>query len=1104
LGTLAAPELSIKIKHASLNGHQHATRRSPRLARVCFLSRPPSSRLRYRDCTYTTQAVPLRLSRAALRPSQRPAPLLGRLSLLRSRRDTQPPASAQAALSARQTLLDATAPSDVPSATSTSSAMRTKKASSVAWSPAAPAIDDPFFVRPGTADNNKSYTPYSATAFDRYMGLPTEGPVRTQTRPSSGGLGKKLLSFPWSRSEKKQAVAQQQAIAHQPPRASTPQPRSPRPDTFPTTNSLPLGFPAPPSSSSLASLQQHPSTSAQASRHVPGHPTSNSSLSTVNTASSFASTSLFTSADDAGWQSDATTMSLGSTPESVRAWRMKGLASDAFPTLPDIVERDNEDLRSSICEGMLSSGRETPVRRNSTPIPAAVAAMLAPETPPRPKRHSFSSATASPTSPKRARESTEDAGRQESPESAKGDEADDEVSPPRQRRSSHPFSSHDSPTRPGGRLARSMRIPSIRFEGISMDAVFAEVEAKISKELAAGTSTLQPEGNMAKRRSRMMSLCDPVMEEAVREREVQVEVPEETPVAAEPETPASTSMSSLASTASTSSTNTEGLPLDIPRLRPWPRRTSSRPAPLDVDAANALVSWSPMSAPLLPAAPMYSPTASHWDQPAERPVSSLASPFSPSDSQDSLPPRACASPMPMDSLEPQPSPALSTTSTFRPCDIPELFVCPPSPPQNGNVEQPRPRPSESTRAATLPVAQSAPVPRQRANSYCEPSRQTRPVTMIAGPTKVTVLPPKRMVRMSTRAPSKRAERPRTFVSVPSRPKSFSPPPTPTFEITPPAPAPPPTAFAPRPPSYADVSTTPPVSPTCPVPPSLVTVPYHPPTTLRTDFHPALSTLAVEQTADEDSSDCEESLHDMLMRLNRPLTPPPPSMTVSAPASPSLTSTALEMHNTSQKRMSMLAREMGDVALDKENLPLRRQSSVSRHDSRRYSKLYEPEDVIPLALDSPKPLSPAVVHPSLPVDSDHGHGGMRSWSSEEGYEQDVPTSPDEDDEDVDIEGEIDRTLASLVGADEDDGSHSTYSTGSTASDRLSRHAHTESQSSIDSAIVVEAQIKQIPRSDSQKSNLTDSSFDSTELEEGVVCLGERISCNYNVGVIGMAI
>ncbi|BGO94481.1 hypothetical protein NBRC10512_001170 [Rhodotorula toruloides] len=983
--------------------------------------------------------------------------------------------------------------------------MRTKKASSVAWSPAAPANDDPFFVRPGTSDNNKMSTPYSATAFDRYMGLPTEGSVRTQTRPSSGGLGKKLLSFPWSRSEKKQAVAQRQAIAHPPPRASTPQPRSPRPDTSRTTNSLPLGFPAPPSSSSLASLQQHPSASAMTSRHVPGHPTSNSSLSTVNTASSFASTSLFTSADDGGWQSDATTMSLGSTPESVRAWRMKGLASDAFPTLPDIVERDNEDLRSSICEGMLSSGRETPVRRNSTPIPAAVAAMLAPETPPRPKRHPFSSATTSPTSPKRARELTEREGRRESPASANGDEADDEVSPPRQRRSSHPFSIHDSPTRPAGRLARSMRIPSIRFEGISMDAVFAEVEAKISKELAAGTSTLQPEGNMAKRRSRMMSLCDPVMEEAVREREMQVEVPEETtPVAAEPETPASSSMSSLASTESTSSTNTEGLPLDIPRPRPWPRRTSSRPAPLDVGAANALVSWSPMSAPLLPAAPMYSPTASHWDQPVERPASSLASPFSPSDSQDSLSPRTCASPMPMDSLEPQPSPALSTTSTFRPCDIPELFVCPPSPPQNGNEEQPRPRPSVSTRAATLPAAHSTPAPRQRANSYCEPSRQARPVTMIAGPTKVTVLPPKRMVRMSTRAPSKRAERPRTFASAPSRPTSFSPPSTPTVEVTPPAPGPPPTALAPRPPSYADISTTPPVSPTCPVPPSLVAVPYHPPTTLRTDFHPALSTLAVEQTADEDSSDCEESLHNMLMRLNRPLTPPPPSMTVSAPASPSLTSTALEMHNTSQKRMSMLAREMGDVALDKENLPLRRQSSVSRHDSRRYSKLYKPEDVIPLALDSPKPLSPAVIHPLLPVDSDHGHGGMRSWSSEEGHEQDVPTSPDEDDEDVDIEGEIDRTLASLAGADEDDGSHSTYSSGSTASEHLSRHGHTDSQSSIDSAIVVEAQIKQIPRSDSQKSDLTDLSFDSTELEEGVVCLGERISCNYNVGVIGMAI
>lgn len=973
--------------------------------------------------------------------------------------------------------------------------MRSKKASSVAWSPAAPARDDPFFVRPSTADNAKPSTPFSATAFDRYMGLPDEGKGRTQTRPSSGGLGRKLLSFPWSRSDKKQAMPQQQTIVKQAPRASTPQPRSPQPGTIPTTNSLPLGFPAPPSSSSsLASVQQHPSKGAITSRHVPGHPASNSSLSTVNTASSFASTSSFNSADDSGWQSDATTMSLGSTPESVRAWRMKGPAADAYPTLPDIAERDHEDLRSSVCEGRLSTGRETPVRRNSTPVPAAVAAMLAPETPPRLKRHSFSSVTTSPR------------GVHDSPASAQGDEADDEVSPPRQRRSSHPFGTHDSPTRPGGRLARSMRIPSIRFEGISMDAVFAEVEAKISKELAAGTSTLQPEGKMAKRRSRMMSLCDPAMEEAVREREVQVDVSEEAPVGAGPEAATSSSMSSLASTSTVSSTNTGGLPLDVPRLRPWPRRTSSRPAPLDVDAANAVASWSPMSAPLLPVAPMYSPTADHWDKPADRPASSLASPFSTSESKDdSLSSRTCASPLPMDSLNPQPSPALSTTSTFRPCDIPELFVCPPSPPQNGREEPTRPRAPMPARAQTLPAAHSAPVPRQRAISYCEPSRPTRPVTMIAGPTKVTVLPPKRMVRMSTRAPSKRAERPRVSSPVPSRPTSFSPPPTPVVEVTPPAPAPPPTSLAPDAPSYADVSTTPPASPTCPVPPLLISVPYHPPTTLRTDFHPALSTLAVEQTADEDSSDCEESLHNMLMRLNRPLTPPLPSMTVSAPASPSLTSTALELHNTSYRRMSMLAREMGDLAVDKENAPLRRQSSVSRHDPRRYSKLYEPEDVIPLALDSPKPLSPAVVYPSLPVDSDHGHGGMRSWSSEEGHEQDVPTSPDDDDEEVNLDAEIDKTLASLVGADDDDdGSHSTYSAGSTASDRLSRHAHTESQSSIDSAIVVEAQIKQLPRSDSQKSDLTTSSFDSTELDEGVVCLGERISCNYNIGVIGMAI
>ncbi|GAA5952225.1 hypothetical protein JCM21900_000459 [Sporobolomyces salmonicolor] len=988
--------------------------------------------------------------------------------------------------------------------------------------PSTPAANDPFFIRPAPdASSLTSHAPFNAAAFDRYMmggaetghaGGDASG-ARKEGQSGGGGLGKKLLSFPWTRSDKKHATQQ---LPHPPP---SPTISSPITSTLQTTASLPLGFPCPPPPAAVNplppstsnKLQQHPGAAAIGAQSR-DHP-SNSSLSTFRTTSSFASTALFASSTD-GWESEPTSASLTSSPESGRdscgeamphrMWRVKGMAEQQQPWHHDPLDVVREEDETRSARHSFDGGR-----RNSTPVPRMVAAMLAdPETPPRPKRFSTSSKP-SPTSPpfdpiyekaaariRRAEEEV-NAALASSPESS-GD-ADDEVSPPRGKgRMVMRRDRSQDDLLMGSSLSSRTRIPSIRFEGLSMDAVFAEVEKKINGEanIAEDSSTTELD-KKAKRRSRVLSMYKPLTYGEDFTKEDGEPLP--------PSPSPSTSTTTMDSLRSQSVTPTSAIgPLDVARPRPYPRRTSSRPTPLNVAAANSMLIAGPASAPVFGTSSSSSsissstPSGAFSPIPNRAPPMQIASPplagsFSPKFGNGPLSPKLGSDPLsPTLPSSPglaeafNPSPALSTTSTFRPFDIPEVCVFPPSPEQR-------------EREAAMVVVREAPIRRRS-----EPSQP-----IISGPTKVTMVQEKKVVRVSTRAPSKRSERQRMYT--PPSALVSSVPHLPQLEL--------------RPSSSIE---TPPASPTfdSPTIPPLATfnaVPYAVPSVARTDFHPALSNLSVEQPVEDDSSDCEESLHNMLMRLNRPHTPPTSSsVETSAAPSLSLTELALELHMEGQSRISMLTREMSNnvssspssTSSSKENV-----SPLSVRRLHRKSRVYESDDSAtrfgdaPLTITVPKPLSPSVTHQPI-LESLRGelHSGSEEEEEYEQLQSKRNRSP------VDLEKEIDDTLASIVGS----ASASTFSSSSSAASTPTHahaHGHSDSMTSFETSSSLSFQDEasptgaspprpKLPRSESLTSDFTDSSYDSaeteTETEEGIVCLGERIACTYDVGVIGMAI
>lgn len=1089
--------------------------------------------------------------------------------------------------------------------------------------------------------------PFSASDFDDFMGLPTSNShervspagtsvVETTSSATGTSIGRKLRSFPWSRSSADKKQQQKRATISARERiVSSAGPDAPRPgpsilktsssSSLPTKNgpggspSLPMGFPAPP-----------PSTSSSAS---------------ISTGTSFASTSMFTSfssstaTDDAGWHSEATSVSLNSSPEmgvggfsndsliklrnSRRAAKESSSSSSnaaaaaprsntggvrPFSVLSDIVERDNEDGRASMYDvlsmysvptSVHGHGSDVPVRRVSTPIPPAVALMLAsePATPPRQKRWSTSSIDESSSSPSASRGAE------------RGAETDDEISPRRRRRNS--FDSPGTRTKTEAanavanhrRPASSIRIPSMRFDGISMEAMFAEVEARMNrqlaaKQLAAGAAQSRaapaPESmtadlqdavkKQARRKSRVMSLQEPLSFEI------------STPVFAPASTTSTTSRREETIVEEDEEAEEEAdnspLPVVAPSVRQQlPHRTSSRPEPLNVNAANSTVSsrWSPRSAPLQSTGPfcdsspspavVVTPTTCESPTsptPAKGAFSALLPPVVEPEQEGTEPPAAVAAG--------QASPRLQGS-------IPELLVCPPSPPERPKRRAPPPPPlrlgPSPSSSSSVVGKQQRPFPKmqQPPSPASLTSPLPRPTTMVNGETKVTLVQTeKKFVRLSTRAQParRRTDRGRTY-SVPVQPmgvmqqqQSPQTPSTPTFEITPP---PPDSPVAEQPmlaaemialpvsePSTpvrrfmdegaADLSPARSVSPTPSSTPTVTAAPYHPPNVLRTDYHPALSNLTVAYpNSDDSSSECEESFQDMLIRLNRPHTPPrnkpdKPAVKEIAPAvatSPTscLTKSAMQAHNTSHSRLSMLTRELGEaLAATKENMPpaSRRHQSLARPsstDTRRYSKLFAAGEVdldrfgfelegAPVLVSQAEPQSPTLMHHLRPIDSEHGHGDDdESWTAAQGSpeaEEDAPLAAAaaaaaaksdaavDEDQPLDLESELDRTIASLIS----DESTATSSAGDAMSRSDSQHSHqrTDSDSSLASfddgaAVIVEAKVV-VPRSpvigSGHRSHPSDSSIGSstsTDAEEGVVCLGERISCSYNVGVIGVA-
>ncbi|GAA5905754.1 uncharacterized protein JCM6883_005437 [Sporobolomyces salmoneus] len=947
---------------------------------------------------------------------------------------------------------------------------------------------------------------YNGAEFDLYMKGPSGGGGGKEntvqaSQTTKGGLGKKLLSFPWTKSDKKHST--QQVPQHHPPPLSPTTISSPISSTLQTTASLPLGFPNPPPAAGSSSLnnmaRQHPSAAMINSQsNSSHHANSNSSLSTFRTTSSFASTALFASSND-GWDSEATSLSLTSSPESGRdscgeatphrMWRVKQEQLD-----PVREEEEARSVRYSL-DG----------RRNSTPIPRMVAAMLAdPETPPRPKRFSTSSKP-SPTSPpfdpvyeqaaarqRKESERQEGGGGQPSASSnvpgSPGDagDADDEVSPPRQRgRYIRRDRSEDS-LHAGLGLSSKTRIPSIRFEGLSMDAVFAEVEKKINGEDKSvdGLTTTNNSDKKARRRSHVLSLYKPL----------------DFNFDSEPVLPPSPSPSSSTTTMeslrSGSVTPTMANSFDLSRPRPVPRRTSSRPSPVNILVANT-VSNGPASAPVFGTSAPVSPTT------PTRPTAEVT-PATPTQLLHSPPlagsfsPQSISSPFSTSSpslgqpftQSPGPSPALSTTSTFRPCEIPEVCVFPPSPEQRDR------NPS---------VSSTRYIPGRRS------SEPTAPSVMVSGPTKVTVVQEKKVIRVSSRAPSKRIDRQRV-VTPPSAP-----------------------LYKPAPLELGGGSptlNTPPLSPSLDSPtiPSFSSIPYNPPSIARTDFHPALSSLRVEQAHEEDSSDCEESLNHMLMRLQRPHTPP---LNGEIDSNSPLTENALQLHTASQKRVSLIARGMDSNEISPTPSPSRSLSSLSQGKENvsplsvrrmnRKSRVYESDDSATRYGDAPLTISV----PSNSAFSQRTVQGMMSSSEEEEEESgdDYSNSAATKQAQVDLEREIEDTLASIAASN----STSTFSSISSSSatspspKRSSRHHRRTQDDSISStssfAFTDESPVSscsrsdgerskrrpELPHSESYSSNLTCDSFDSTgtETEEAIVCLGERIECTYNVGVIGMA-
>lgn len=361
---------------------------------------------------------------------------------------------------------------------------------------------------------------------------------------------------------------------------------------------------------------------------------------------------------------------------------------------------------------------------------------------------------------------------------------------------------------------------------------------------------------------------------------------------------------------------------------------------------------------------------------------------------------------------------------------------------------------------------------------------------------MVVLPPKRLVRASTRAVPKKAGERRTYIAPPQQDKeNYTPPHSPALSTT-----------------------------------STIHTPVQPYSVIDARRLSSSSPLTVRQSDADDSSDCEETLHNMLMRLNRPHTPP---------TGTSLTASALEQHAAEQAAASLRERRLRaasfdgpsitvtDTDLEFEEMERQRErfeqeqeaegwtsASTSNDGGRPGKKAYESDDSrfsdAPLSIIIPKlRVSPAhkATEVPLPLSPIVASSSIMATINESPVVTVTHEEPSAEEIDP-IEQEIIATLASI----EQSPSLSSFASSSSSSSSSFASARAAyDRSSLAYAKSVHESLR-IPRSRTTSSDLasilseatTDSELDGDgdslyNAELGVVMMGQRVSCGY----IGMA-
>lgn len=888
------------------------------------------------------------------------------------------------------------------------------------------------------------------------------------------------------------------------------------------TVSLPHGFPSPPSDSKVSNhlsvrslgppraLPATPSGSRGATIHkaslfFPGPSLythqSIESMSTNRSSSSFASTSGFT--DEWDSSSEATTVSSPNCSDHSRTtsdvsdlshprmWKVKGLG---VPVQRRIIVEELE---------IISCPAPTPVvrDRNSTPIaiPSFMSALFAePATPPRLKRFSASSQP-SPTSPpfnlasekaSRSRSnSITTVGESDDADAEFGD-TDEEIAPlPRIRK-------HNSALfKPNRSSIYKSRIPSIRFEGLSMDAVFAQVEEKMRIEAEMEAYEGATLAKKVKRRTRVFNSANNIGGRPISTR------------SGSSSTISSSTSGRLSGGVPSPSLSSDSIhfggrsspsfPLDVARSQPT-RRVSARPAPLNVQVANC-----PSNSAEIVEGEQLTPTAGTFgrlspplsgafseaqiDAPARNDLFSprIDGSFSPSLEQEG--PSSLQEPL---GVSASPSPALSTMSTLRRVELPEVCVLPPTPtPEEGAWSQPR------SVGSAQPEAKKA--------------------------DKVVVVEGRRGLRTSTRSSGgsrksveRRSENPRKAVQAP-----------PTPPLSPAWSNPPSFPFAAMPGTASLESALPIVSglfdrASSPPTPRASTPPLA--TTTREPFHShSLPCQADIGDREDDPSDAEEALSTLLAQLNSPRTPPPTSLPLPpmptaststssgrplTPTFPTIIPSITVIPRTPSPPLTLVQRR--SIKRSASNSSSSSSSNGSPLANNATTRVYESDDSATRFEDAPLFIDilrkPLTFGHKRSARTAHKVGGAASASKVVGGK---PVRGHKSKTSEDLRQQVlEQTIPVIV--EEGEGQWDEQITSSSpppppsTTTRLPRRRMTTS-ASIDSTISISSLASSEGSEGScyshQSTSTTDSEGDGFGNEDAVVMMGHRVSCGYDIGM-----